>query len=147
MARRYSRCGDIISLSLSRGLHLLLVVSSCESSVLLFAAFSEQTTVYHASELSFIFGPVPDTMETEFAGQMTEYWINFVHDMNPGRMCTLTALWSSDSYQVLFSAHWPQYNTVSRYVMQLMRNNITLIPDSELCSLSSCSDLAIKMDR
>jgi carboxylesterase type B len=67
--------------------------------------------VYHASELSFIFGPVPDTMETEFAGQMTEYWINFVHDMNPG-------------------PHWPQYNTVSRYVMQLMRNNITLIPDN-----------------
>jgi len=67
--------------------------------------------VYHASELLFIFGPVPDTMETEFADQMTEYWINFVHDMNPG-------------------PNWPQYNTSSRYVMQLMRNNITLIPDN-----------------
>ena len=61
----------------------------CDSSVLLFAAFSEKSTVYHASELLFIFGPVPDTTETEFADQMTEYWINFVHDMNPGRTCTL----------------------------------------------------------
>ena len=48
---------------------------------------------------------------------------------------------SSDSYQVLFSANWPQYDTSSRYVMQLMRNNITFIPDSKLCSSLSCSDL------
>ncbi|KAF8434092.1 alpha beta-hydrolase [Boletus edulis BED1] len=66
--------------------------------------------VYHASELSFIFGPVPDTAETQFADQITEYWINFVHDMDPG-------------------PDWPRYDTSSRYVMQLMRNNITLIPD------------------
>ncbi|KAF8123482.1 alpha beta-hydrolase [Boletus edulis] len=66
--------------------------------------------VYHASELSFIFGPVPDTAEIQFADQITEYWINFVHDMNPG-------------------PDWPRYDTSSRYVMQLMRNNITLIPD------------------
>ncbi|KAG9314836.1 alpha beta-hydrolase [Chiua virens] len=66
--------------------------------------------VYHESELLFVFGPVPDISQVEFANQMTEHWINFVHDMNPG-------------------PDWPAYDTSSRYVMQLMRNNITLIPD------------------
>lgn len=96
----------------------------------LFAAFFERTTVYHASELLFIFGPVPATVEGEFADQMTEYWINFVHDMNPGR----ASVWHSSckfTPSSFFPANWPQYDVSSRYVMQLMQNNITLIPDSK----------------
>ncbi|KAF9223918.1 alpha beta-hydrolase [Gyrodon lividus] len=67
--------------------------------------------VYHASELPLIFGPVPNSVEDDFANQMTGYWINFVNDMCPG-------------------PHWLPYGPSSKYVMQLMRNNITLIPDN-----------------
>ncbi|KIJ67041.1 hypothetical protein HYDPIDRAFT_38476 [Hydnomerulius pinastri MD-312] len=66
--------------------------------------------VYHASELPLIFGPVPNAIEDDFANQMTGYWINFVNDMNPG-------------------PDWPEYKTSSKQVMQLMRDNITLITD------------------
>ncbi|KIJ67043.1 hypothetical protein HYDPIDRAFT_109031 [Hydnomerulius pinastri MD-312] len=66
--------------------------------------------VYHASELPLIFGPVPNPIEDDFANQMTGYWINFVNDMNPG-------------------PDWPEYKTSSKQVMQLMRDNITLILD------------------
>ncbi|KAH7912797.1 alpha beta-hydrolase [Hygrophoropsis aurantiaca] len=66
--------------------------------------------VYHASELMLIFGPVPTPIEDVFANQMTSYWINFVNDMTPG-------------------PDWPRYSSSSKQVMQLMRDNITLIPD------------------
>ncbi|KAH7928068.1 alpha beta-hydrolase [Leucogyrophana mollusca] len=66
--------------------------------------------VYHASELSLIFGPIPNAIEDDFANQMTSYWINFVNDMNPG-------------------PSWPRYDISSKQVMQLMRDNVTLIPD------------------
>ncbi|KAF9230523.1 alpha beta-hydrolase [Melanogaster broomeanus] len=66
--------------------------------------------VYHASELSLIFGPIPNSVEDDFANQMTGYWIRFVNDMSPG-------------------PDWPRYGSSSKYVMQLMRDNITLVPD------------------
>ena len=90
-------------------------------------------TVYHASELFFIFGPVPDPAQTEFADQITEYWINFVHDMVPDRTSTrrVFALCSYPLFSFFFPANWPRYDTSSRHVMQLMRNNITLIPDGK----------------
>jgi len=40
--------------------------------------------VAHASELVLIFGPVPTTVEDQFANQMLDFWINFVSDLNPG---------------------------------------------------------------
>ena len=95
-------------------------------------------TVYHASELSFIFGPVPDAAQTEFADQLTEFWINFVHEMNPGRTSAFVAFSNPISH---LEANWPQYDTSSRFVMQLMRDNITLIPDGRPCS---CHLLAMK---
>lgn len=41
-------------------------------------------TVFHGSELSLIFGPVPNPVENDFANQLTDHWINFVHDTHPG---------------------------------------------------------------
>ncbi|KAF9068993.1 alpha/beta-hydrolase [Rhodocollybia butyracea] len=68
--------------------------------------------VYHASELLVLFGPVPDpTIETDFANQMLGFYLNFIYNLDPGRQ-------------------WPRYTTESKSVMQLMRDNITAIPDN-----------------
>ncbi|KAF4571165.1 hypothetical protein EYR36_008493 [Pleurotus pulmonarius] len=61
-------------------------------------------------ELPLLFGPIPNAVETDFANQMLGLYINFVHDMNPG-------------------ATWPQYTQAGKQVLQLMRGNITAIPD------------------
>lgn len=42
--------------------------------------------VYHGSELSLIFGPVPTPIEDDFANQLTDFYINFVNDLKPGGM-------------------------------------------------------------
>ncbi|KAF9068948.1 alpha/beta-hydrolase [Rhodocollybia butyracea] len=68
--------------------------------------------VYHKSELLVLFGPVPDpAIESEFANQMLGFYLNFVYNMDPGQP-------------------WPRYTAESRSVMQLMRDNITAIPDN-----------------
>ncbi|KAJ7086183.1 alpha/beta-hydrolase [Mycena belliarum] len=68
--------------------------------------------VFHASELVLLFGPVPTPVENAFAQQMTDFYINFINDLNPG-------------------AQWPAFTRASRSpVMQLMRDNITMIPDN-----------------
>ncbi|EIW83910.1 alpha beta-hydrolase [Coniophora puteana RWD-64-598 SS2] len=66
--------------------------------------------VYHASELSLLFGPVPNPVENTFANQMLSYWISFVNDLSP-------------------ADDWPKYDPSAPQVMQLMRDNVTLIPD------------------
>ncbi|KAF9496737.1 lipase [Pleurotus eryngii] len=66
--------------------------------------------VFHASELPLLFGPIPTPVETDFANQMLTFYINFIHDLNPG-------------------ASWPRYSVDERRVMQLLRGNVTLIPD------------------
>ncbi|KAJ7163925.1 alpha/beta-hydrolase [Mycena crocata] len=67
--------------------------------------------VFHASELMFLFGPVPASVEDAFANQMLDFYINFVNDLNPG-------------------AQWEAYTVGgTRQVMQLMRDNVTMIPD------------------
>jgi carboxylesterase type B len=68
--------------------------------------------VFHASELDLLFGPVPTPVEDEFANQMLDFYINFVNDLNPG-------------------SAWPRYSVASgsKNVLQLLRNNITAIPD------------------
>jgi hypothetical protein len=48
---------------------------------------SEFSLVYHASELRLLFGPVPAPgLELEFANTMLDFYINFINDLNPGRM-------------------------------------------------------------
>jgi len=68
--------------------------------------------VAHASELALLFGPIPAAaqVETDFANTMTDFYINFVNDLNPG-------------------AEWPAFTLASRNVLQLQRDNITVIPD------------------
>ncbi|KIK53319.1 hypothetical protein GYMLUDRAFT_88392 [Collybiopsis luxurians FD-317 M1] len=66
--------------------------------------------VAHESELILIFGPVPTSIEDEFANQMLDLYINFVNDMDPG-------------------APWPRYTSQSKQLLQLLRGNITAIPD------------------
>ncbi|KAJ7454662.1 alpha/beta-hydrolase [Mycena latifolia] len=66
--------------------------------------------VFHASELELLFGPFPP-VEDAFAAQMIDFYINFINDLNPG-------------------AQWPAFTpSAKRPVMQLMRDNITMIPD------------------
>ncbi|KAI0692949.1 alpha/beta-hydrolase [Cytidiella melzeri] len=66
--------------------------------------------VFHGSELSLLFGPVPTPVENEFANQLTDFYLNFINDLNPG-------------------APWPQFNLETKQVLQLQRNNITVIRD------------------
>lgn len=68
--------------------------------------------VAHASELQLLFGPISSAaqVETDFANKYLDYYINFVNDLNPG-------------------ADWPAYTLRTRCVLQLLRDNITIIPD------------------
>ncbi|KAJ3545410.1 hypothetical protein NM688_g5628 [Phlebia brevispora] len=66
--------------------------------------------VFHGSELALSFGPIPTPVENEFANQFLDFYVNFVNDMNPG-------------------PEWPQYELSTKRVLQLMRKNITAIPD------------------
>jgi len=68
--------------------------------------------VAHASELALLFGPIPAAaqVETPFANQMLDFYLNFVNDLNPG-------------------SAWPAYNLRTKGVLQLLRDNITVIPD------------------
>jgi len=68
--------------------------------------------VAHASELKLLFGPIPAVaaVETAFATQLRDFFINFVNDLNPG-------------------GGWPQYTANSKKLLQLKRDNITIISD------------------
>ncbi|PPQ83087.1 hypothetical protein CVT25_003791 [Psilocybe cyanescens] len=69
--------------------------------------------VTHQLELELLFGPLPPVaeVETDFSNTFRDFYINFVNDLNPG-------------------AGWPQFTPTSPRVLQLIRNNITMIPDS-----------------
>ncbi|KAF7346612.1 Alpha/beta-hydrolase [Mycena sanguinolenta] len=66
--------------------------------------------VAHASELQLLYGPVPSIEET-FANQFLDFYINFVNDLNPG-------------------TPWPQFTSTNKQLLQLMRNNVTAVPDT-----------------
>ncbi|KAH8094624.1 alpha/beta-hydrolase [Cristinia sonorae] len=69
--------------------------------------------VFHGSELSLLFGPVPTPVEDDFANQLTDFYINFINDLNPG-------------------GAWPQFVPATKKVLQLKRGNITAITDDFL---------------
>ena len=46
--------------------------------------FDKILLVFHASELALLFGPVPTPVEDDFANQFTDFYINFINDLNPG---------------------------------------------------------------
>ncbi|KAG5653648.1 hypothetical protein H0H81_011750 [Sphagnurus paluster] len=69
--------------------------------------------VAHSTDLQMLFGALPAAavdVEAELANKMRDYYINFVHDLNPGD-------------------DWPMYAPTSRNIMQLKRDNVTVIPD------------------
>ncbi|TFK35560.1 alpha/beta-hydrolase [Crucibulum laeve] len=68
--------------------------------------------VAHASELALLFGPVPSAASVEigFSTAMRDFYINFINDLNPG-------------------GGWSPYTPTSTKVLQLLRDNITMIPD------------------
>ncbi|KAK7461950.1 hypothetical protein VKT23_008383 [Stygiomarasmius scandens] len=68
--------------------------------------------VAHASELPLIFGHIPEvaSIETGFAQKWQEFYINFVNDLNPGE-------------------EWPMFSENGGSLLQLMRDNITVIRD------------------
>ena len=41
-------------------------------------------TVFHGSELELLFGPVPNPIEDDFANTLTDFYVNFVSDLDPG---------------------------------------------------------------
>ncbi|KAF9007550.1 alpha/beta-hydrolase [Cyathus striatus] len=69
--------------------------------------------VAHASELPLLFGPLPavaESIEKDLSTSMRDFYINFAHDLNPG-------------------PEWHPYTIQTKAVLQLLRNNITMIPD------------------
>ena len=92
-------------------------------------AHDRSSSVFHASELSLLFGPVPNAIEDDFANQFTDFYINFVTDLDPG--CKHVQLKTSFTPTDIpfLKAEWPQFDPINRHVLQLMRNNITIIPD------------------
>jgi len=67
--------------------------------------------VFHGSELSLIFGPVPTAVEEGFANTLVDFYINFINDLNPG-------------------GNWSKFTSSSRQVLRLQRGNISMIPDT-----------------
>ncbi|KAG6860435.1 hypothetical protein C0995_011203 [Termitomyces sp. Mi166 len=68
--------------------------------------------VEHESELPLLFRlPTGEAaVEDDFSNTMLDFWLAFVHEMNPG-------------------TEWPRYTLQNRSVLQLKRGNITAIPD------------------
>ncbi|KAG7090002.1 hypothetical protein E1B28_011624 [Marasmius oreades] len=64
--------------------------------------------VSHAIEIPLFLGSAPPSVENEFSSKMMDFWVNFVTDLNPG-------------------PEWPRYT--NQTLLQLMRDNITVIPD------------------
>lgn len=102
----------------------------------LFSLFTYPTSlVAHASELELLFGPIKAPVETTFANTMRDFYINFVNDLHPG--CKFCAAFLKPSiivavdynYCYFETAVWPAYTPSSPRVLQLIRGNITLIPD------------------
>ncbi|KAG6916173.1 hypothetical protein DXG01_008146 [Tephrocybe rancida] len=82
--------------------------------------------VSHASELLLLFGPLTGAaeVETPFANQMLDFWLNFVNDMNPGD-------------------EWPTFDLNGRKILQLQRDNITAIPDGTFFCITALKKAAI----
>ncbi|KAF5327028.1 hypothetical protein D9619_004786 [Psilocybe cf. subviscida] len=70
--------------------------------------------VIHAMELELFFGPpslpANTSIESGLQAQMRDFYINFINDLNPG-------------------PQWERFNPRSPRVLQLQRDNVTMIPD------------------
>ncbi|KIJ52424.1 hypothetical protein M422DRAFT_202509 [Sphaerobolus stellatus SS14] len=77
-----------------------------------FPGSNPELGVFHASELPLIFGGSPAS-EMSLATAFTDFYVNFVNDLNPG-------------------ASWPLYNLKDNLILQLKKDNITPIIDDFL---------------
>ncbi|KAF5327031.1 hypothetical protein D9619_004783 [Psilocybe cf. subviscida] len=83
--------------------------------------------VAHASELVLFFGPLPAaaSVEAGLSSQMRDFYINFINDLNPG-------------------PQWSSFTPQSQRVMQLLRGNITMIPDDwEVDRINFCNSAKV----
>ncbi|TFY55647.1 hypothetical protein EVG20_g9245 [Dentipellis fragilis] len=71
---------------------------------------SKRLGVRHGSELKLLLGPTPSDTEADFTNTFFDFWLNFVTDLKPGPA-------------------WPKWTAQSKQVLQLKRDNITVIPD------------------
>ncbi len=85
-------------------------------------------TVFHASELILLFGQAP-AVEQDFASQMADFYVNFISDLHPGGDLQSYRVYPPRLTLSSLSAPWPQYELATKSVLQLMRDNITAIPD------------------
>lgn len=86
----------------------------------------------HVSELKLLFGRNSvAAIEAEFAANFTDAYLNFIHDLNPGRMLAYLLHSRSATSHSDFAAFWPQFTLKTKPVLQWMRDNITVIPDGE----------------
>ena len=92
-------------------------------------AHDRSSSVFHASELSLLFGPVPNAIEDDFANQFTDFYVNFITDLEPGCKHIQLTIQSTPIDIPLLKAEWPQFDPINRHVLQLMRDNITVISD------------------
>ncbi|KAI0800726.1 alpha/beta-hydrolase [Fomes fomentarius] len=70
--------------------------------------------VAHESELPMLFGQFP-AVEQDFATQFADFYVRFISDLDPG-------------------APWPQFTPGSKQILQLQRDNTTVISDEFLAS-------------
>lgn len=99
-----------------------------------FSSDLKSSSVSHASELELLFGPIPSvaSVEIPFATQMRDFYINFINDLNPGckhRCPIATDPCPANLSLPRFVAEWPAFTPSSPRVMQLLRDNITMISD------------------
>ena len=46
--------------------------------------------------MELLFGPVPTSVEDDFADTLTDFWISFVADLNPGGLCKCSFILQCD---------------------------------------------------
>ncbi|VDB95965.1 unnamed protein product [Peniophora sp. CBMAI 1063] len=78
--------------------------------------------VFHSSELNLLFGSAATGIEKDFADTYLDFYINFVHDLNPG-------------------ASWQRFTPDRQAVIQLKRDNVTMIPDDFRTEFTSFENL------
>jgi len=69
--------------------------------------------VSHGSELNLLFGPLSGDAVSDkpLSNQMRNFYINFIHDLDPG-------------------AEWKPFSQDTKLVLQILKDNVTMIQDS-----------------
>ena len=90
MVPRVNPCSRTSLRNLFLAVIQLLEVSLCTVSFKQATDSNWNGSVFHASELEFLFGTESlPSVENEFSTQMQDFWITFVNDLDPGGMLIL----------------------------------------------------------